>query len=317
MSTFDVQSTVLTPYGAVRHVHILTRWPDGTPRDCRCLGPDTVATPQGWLPPLYTTDDVRRTSDRSFSLYPNGMWRSLELQSQCPVPTPMGELPVEWLAWHPNGTLKRVLLRKGKTSGYWTEQDEGRLAHICALDLPAGPVRARVQGLRFYPSGRCASVTFWPGERLTLPTVLGPLPVRNGCAFYESGALRSCEPARPLPVVTPAGLITAFDPTATAICGDVNSLRLTEPGTVCGLTTTARLRWTDAQVPHTLTPRLELDQLTMRRTVVVPLRLTFTPDGLTHMDDGRSLRTAPTATLTATAFTPLPDLRPQCSAAPC
>jgi len=55
----------------------------------------------------------------------------------------------------------------------------------------------------------------------------------------------------------------------------------------------------------------------MRRTVVVPLRLTFTPDGLTHMDDGRSLRTAPTATLTATAFTPLPDLRPQCSAAPC
>ena len=198
MSTFDVQSTVLTPYGAVRHVHILTRWPDGTPRDCRCLGPDTVATPQGWLPPLYTTDDVRRTSDRSFSLYPNGMWRSLELQSQCPVPTPMGELPVEWLAWHPNGTLKRVLLRKGKTSGYWTEQDEGRLAHICALDLPAGPVRARVQGLRFYPSGRCASVTFWPGERLTLPTVLGPLPVRNGCAFYESGALRSW-PDRPAP----------------------------------------------------------------------------------------------------------------------
>ena len=93
MSTFDVQSTVLTPYGAVRHVHILTRWPDGTPRDCRCLGPDTVATPQGWLPPLYTTDDVRRTSDRSFSLYPNGMWRSLELQSQCPWPgTPTARL---------------------------------------------------------------------------------------------------------------------------------------------------------------------------------------------------------------------------------
>ncbi|SDF86071.1 hypothetical protein [Desulfovibrio legallii] len=309
MAAVDARSTVFTPYGPVYNIHILARWPDGTPRDCRCLGPDTVATPQGWLPPLYAADDIRRTSDRSFSLYPNGMWRSLELQTQCPVPTPLGELPVEWLSWFPNGALKRILLRKGKTSGYWTEEDEGRLANVCALSLPTGPVEAKVQGLRFHPSGRCASVTFWPGERLTLPSALGPLPVRNGCAFYASGALRSCEPARPLPVPTPAGLMVAFDPTATAICGDVNSLQLTEEGAVCGLTTTARLRWTDAQGPHTLTPRLELDQLTMRRTVVVPLHLTFTEDGRTRIDDGRNVRTVSTAGLTAASFTPLPDLR--------
>ena len=47
----------------------------------------------------------------------------------------------------------------------------------------------------------------------------------------------------------------------------------------------------------------------MRRTVVVPLHLTFTEDGRTRIDDGRNVRTVSTAGLTAASFTPLPDLR--------
>jgi len=302
--------TVMTPYGAINDVHVLSRWPDGAPQDCRLLAEDTVPTPHGWLVPLYEAEDVRRSSGKSFSLYPNGMWRSLELQTQTTVKTPLGDLPAEWLAWHENGALKRILLRKGKLSGYWTEQDERNLASTISLDLHGQAVDANVQGLRFYPSGVLESVTFWPGETLRLATPLGPLPIRFGCAFYENGAVRSCEPARPATAPTPMGEMAAFDPAASAICGDVNSLCFAEDGAVSGLmTATAALRWHEGTEEKRMSPRMEADQLTMLRTVVVPLRLTFEADGQVLMDDGRRCVRAPAAALTVAPFVSLPDMR--------
>lgn len=301
--------TVMTPYGALNDVHVLSRWPDGAPQDCRLLAEDTVPTPQGWLVPLYEAEDVRRSSGKSFGLYPNGMWRSLELQAQTTVKTPLGDLPAEWLAWHENGALKRILLRKGKLSGYWTEQDERKLASTISIDLHGQHVEARVQGLRFYPSGALESVTFWPGETLRLSTPLGPLPVRFGCAFYENGALRSCEPARPATVLTPMGEIAAFDPAASAICGDTNSLCFAEDGTVSGLiTATATLHWVEGEKEKRMSPRMEPDQLTMLRTVVVPLQLTFEADGQVLMDDGQRRARAKAEALSVTSFVSLPDM---------
>ena len=141
MSTALQLETVLTPYGPVSEVHVLTRWPGGAPQDCRLLEENSVPTPQGWLVALYDPEDVRRSSGKSFCLYPNGMWRSLELQSQTTVSTPLGEMPAEWLAWHEKGALKRILLRKGKLSGYWTEQDEHKLA--TELNRPDSPTHCR------------------------------------------------------------------------------------------------------------------------------------------------------------------------------
>lgn len=58
-------------------------------------------------------------------------------------------MPAEWLAWHEKGALKRILLRKGKLSGYWTEQDERKLATDLSLNLHGQSVSAKIQGLRF------------------------------------------------------------------------------------------------------------------------------------------------------------------------
>ena len=311
MSTALQFETVLTPYGPVNDVHVLTRWPGGAPQDCRLLEENSVPSPQGWLVALYDPEDVRRSSGKSFSLYPNGMWRSLELQGQTTVNTPLGDMPAEWLAWHEKGALKRILLRKGKLSGYWTEQDERKLATELSLDLQGQSVNAKIQGLRFYASGMLESVTFWPGETIRLETPLGPLPVRYGCAFYENGRLRSCEPARPVHVPTPLGELAAYDSTASAICGDINSLCFDEKGAVSGLVTAAcTLRWIEDGQQQSIAPRMEKDQLTMLRTVVVPLRLTFLPDGLVQMDEGQQMLLAPAREISVAPFVALPDMRP-------
>ena len=310
MSTALQFETVLTPYGPVSGAHVLTRWPDGAPQDCRLLEENRVATPQGLLVPLYDPEDVRRSSGKSFSLYPNGMWRALELQSQTTVSTPLGDMPAEWLAWHENGSIKRILLRKGKLTGYWTEQDERKLATEHSLSLHGQNVCAKIQGLRFYPSGVLESVTFWPGETIRLVTPLGPMPVRYGCAFYENGSLRSYEPARPVHVPTPLGELAAYDSTASAICGDINSLCFHENGTVAGLVTAAcTLRWQADGQQKSIAPRMEKDQLTMLRTVVVPLRLTFLPDGVVQMDDGQQVLLVPAGKISVGPFVALPDMR--------
>ena len=311
MSTALQFETVLTPYGPVNDVHVLTRWPTGAPQDCRLLEESSVPTPQGWLVPLYDPEDVRRSSGKSFSLYPNGMWRNLELQSQTTVSTPLGDMPAEWLAWHENGSLKRILLRKGKLSGYWTEQDERKLATELSIALHGQSVCAKIQGLRFYVSGILESVTFWPGENIRLETPLGSLLVRHGCAFYENGNLRSCEPARPVHVPTPLGDLAAYDSTASAICGDISSLCFNEKGAVCGLVTaSSTLRWLADGQQISVAPRMEKDQLTMLRTVVVPLRLTFLPEGMVQIDDSKQVLVAPAREISVGPFVALPDMRP-------
>ena len=137
------------------------------------------------------------------------------------------------------------------------------------------------------------------------------MPVRYGCAFYENGSLRSCEPARPAHVPTPLGEMAAYDATASAICGDVNSLCFDENGAVCGLVTAAcTLRWLVDGQQHSISPRMEKDQLTMLRTVVVPLRLTFMANGLVQMDDGQQVLLAPTKEISVAPFVALPDMRP-------
>ena len=63
---------------------------------------------------------------------------------------------------------------------------------------------------------------------------------------------------------------------------------------------------------HSISPRMEKDQLTMLRTVVVPLRLTFMADGLVQMDDGQQVLLAPTKEISVAPFVALPDMRESC-----
>lgn len=348
MSTPTNLETVATPYGCMHNVHVLSRWDNGAPRACHCLAPDMVPTPHGWLVPLHDVADVRRSCENSFTLYPNGMWRSLELQHQTSVPTPLGLLPAEWLSWHPGGALKRVLTRKGRLSGYWTEKDEEALAPCLDLLLPPGRFTGKVQGLRFHPGGQCASITLWPGQNWTIPTPVGPLPIRYGCAFYEDGSVRSCEPARPVSVPTPLGNIRAFDPTAQAVCGDTNSLEFTcsaaiqtrpdaprlsgapkthaplhlgaetgelrsgagEASPVLALSTiNIALHWKSGTHTGTIVPRMETDPLSGMGTVIVPLRLNFAPHGRLTVDDGLEKYALPMEAVQIRHHVSLPDMR--------
>ena len=223
---------ISTPYGEICVAGPVEFHPGGGVRACVPAGRITLHTPLGPLVVQHSTDDLRRREVAALTFHESGALRCLSLEERTTVPTPAGPVGAEMLTFHPCGALARVFPLNGRLSGYWTEQDEARLAGPLALCTPLGPLAARVICLRFGPGGQLLGLTLWPGEAVDVPTPAGVLAARIGVALRPDGTLRSLEPAVPVAVPTSVGPVLAFDPDAVGVSGDVNSLAFGPSGAV-------------------------------------------------------------------------------------
>jgi hypothetical protein len=271
--------TVQTRYGAIACAGVVERFADGGVMSCTPAGEAALATPCGLLTPQFTTDDLRRRTVQSLSFHPTGALRAVPLERPTRIETPAGTVMAELVTFHPDGALCRVFPLNGKLSGYWTQEDEGALAEAARIATPLGVIEKRLIGLYFDPAGRLLSLTLWPGDTLEVPTPQGVMPARVGVAFRPDGSLRSLEPARPQPVDTPAGRITAYDLDAVGICGDVNSLAFAPDGTVERVRTNlTRLTATGADGQRLVfAPELRESLCGDGDKEITPLELAFAP----------------------------------------
>lgn len=271
-----------TPYGRLGPIDFVERDASDTVISVTAAGPFTVHSPLGPLTPQHTTDDMRRPKVEALTFHPGGGLRTIALETRTKVSTPLGPMEAELLTFHPDGSLHRLFPLNGKLSGYWTVEEETTLAGPVSLITPAGPVTARLVGMRFSPSGRLVGLTLWPGETVEINTPVGRSKARMGMTFHESGALASFEPAEPVKTPTPIGSMMAFDPEASGVHGDTNSLLFTPDGNLQALTTTmhtvtvifadgSRRLFTPTMVPNLCD-----------ETVLEPkgMRLVFTPNSL-------------------------------------
>jgi hypothetical protein len=228
---------VTTSYGAIPVAGCLEWYPDGRVKSCAPAAEVALPTSVGPLVPQYSTDDLRKRTVQAVLFYENGQLRSIPLEQPTPVDTPAGRIMAELVTFHPDGSLSRVFPLNGKLSGYWTQEDEGRLAQPVTFASPLGPLSLKIIGLSFYPEGALHSITLWPGETLEVPTPAGTLAARVGVSFRPDGCLRCLEPAKPQSVPTPVGSVMAYDLDAVGISGDANSLAFAEDGTVARVAT--------------------------------------------------------------------------------
>ncbi|MBU1228844.1 MAG: hypothetical protein KKA55_12610 [Proteobacteria bacterium] len=224
--------TVHTRYGEIPVAGCLEWHDNGALMSCAPAGPMLLETPHGVLPVQHSTDDLRRRTVQALHFHRNGLLKHLPLEAPTEIQTPAGRMRAELVTFHANGALARAFPLNGKLSGYWTQEDEGRLAGPVTLATPLGSVTARVIGVSFCPEGTLRSLTLWPGEVLDVLTPAGVISTRTGISFRPDGSLRSVEPARPVPVTTPVGVVQAFDLDACGIHGDSNSLAFTPDGSV-------------------------------------------------------------------------------------
>jgi hypothetical protein len=275
--------TIETRYGPLPTDGLVERHPGGSLRAAAVAAPFALDTAIGRLTPQHSIDDARRMYKPPLTFYANGQARSVPLETRTVVETPVGPLPAELVTFHENGSLARVFPLNGKLSGYWTEADEGGLAEVLPVATPVGSLAARFVAVAFDEAGRLRSLTLWPGEEVAVRAPCGTVPVRLGVSFHPDGGLRSLEPARPVEVPTPAGLVWAYDSDAVGIAGDDNSLTFDPSGQVVRVAT---VRTTvTARLPgggrRELAPLVRDSICGDGETELTPLLLVFSDDFLT------------------------------------
>jgi hypothetical protein len=211
--------------------------PSGTIRDCNLNEHNVIPTSCGDLIPRYEKLEVRTKPGQSLSFYKSGALRSVYLEDQTEVTTPIGPLPAELISFYEDGSLNTLFPLNGQLSYAWTEQNEKSLAEDWSMTFAFGTVTAKMIAVRFHPSGEVRSLTLWPGEAILLNTPLGEIACRTGVAVHPNGAMASFEPAMPTAIETPIGYVLAYDVDAFTVDGDQNSVRFDDQGNLTHVTT--------------------------------------------------------------------------------
>lgn len=268
-----------TAYGIFGGVDTFTCYPQGELDGIRLSEKNMVVTEVGELVPAYT-ETSRRKNKPSVEFDRQGMVISVALELQQEIMTPIGELPAELVKFYSTGELHRVFILDGQLSGFWTEEEERERNIPLSFDLGFSEFSAMINGLCFYKSGEIKSITLFPGEKIWVQTPLGKVETRVGLSLYESGNLKSVEPAEVVTVETPIGKIASYDPEQIGINADMNSLSFTEDGRILSLTTCDNgvFVQTGEGVMETHTPQVKFHPLYDDVLTVSGLKLEFDYD---------------------------------------
>ena len=272
-----MSSSFTTAYGKLDGVEFRTLFSNGKTDGCLVSRKNILKTPYGNMTPQYEAEDMGRRPVKPLYFYKNGSIKSIALQAQTLLATPVGPVPAELVTFHESGNIERIFPLDGRLSGFWTSKNEYELAETITISSPVGELTAKFIGIQFYDSGALKSVTLWPGEFLDLHTPVGDFRVRTGIAFHEDGTVRSIEPAGVVRIETPVGLMTAYDNDPQGIHGDLNSLQFNLDGSIQALKTTADeiLVIDQSGAGYRFSPGLKDNPCGAERKVVVPLKVRF------------------------------------------
>lgn len=230
-----MDSIIQTPYGIFGAVVWASYFPNTErPSALKLSDKNMIVTHAGELVPFYGPMDHRRKDKPSVTFYSsNGMIRSVSLQEQQEVQTPIGPLPAEFVSFYETGEVKNVLILDGQISGFWSEEEENALNIPLSFEFDFTAFTSLLSGIMFYPSGSVRSITLAPGEEIEIRTdAEHTVKARHGFSMYECGTLKSFEPSSSIPLKTPIGVVHAYDVNASGITGDITSLIFDEDGAV-------------------------------------------------------------------------------------
>lgn len=266
-----------TKYGKIENIPSAIFYSTGELEECRLSEYFEINTSIGKLIPRYEDDGVRSKFTKSISFYKSGDVKSVSLNSQMSVSTPIGNIPAELVTFYENGKIKKVFPLNGRITAYWTEQNEYELAKEMEFKFIFGAFKIKVVCVSFYEDGEIKSLTLWQKDSVSINTPCGTINIRIGISMYKNGALRSCEPKEPILTCTPIGDIMAYDINAIGIDGGKNSLNFNEDGTIKSLyTSTDRIEVInkDGKIA-VIEPRLKRSLFNDEQMDVIPYRIEF------------------------------------------
>lgn len=230
-------NTIETKYGNLNDAFIASYYDSGEPESYK-VDEESKLTILGYkLVPLYGFIDERRKEFPPIKVFRNGNIKSISLNDLTSIKTNIGTFEVEKVTFYESGEINRLFLLDGKLSGYWSEEDEYKLAKTYKFDFKFSSFVGKPICLHFYETKQLQSITLWPKEKIQIYVGEYNFTGRIGVSLYKSGKIRSCEPFRAININTPIGKIEAYDVNALGIHGDTNSLNFYEDGRIKSLIT--------------------------------------------------------------------------------
>jgi hypothetical protein len=283
-----------------------TEHPNGSMAECTVDEPNTIRTSCGALVPRFSRPDARSKELKSLSFYPSGVLRSISLDAQQTVKTPIGPFPAELVTFYETGEVDSVFPLNGQIGFGWTETEEKQLAQTYSFQFSFGTLTTKIISIRFYPTGEVKSLLLWPDDTVVIPTPMGDCLARSGIRVYPDGALESFEPAVPVDILTPIGIIRAYDVNALTVDGDENSVRFAPDGTLLQVATSG-----DIVVRSPEQGRVRISSRTrLALATDTPVKLSITlrfEAGTVHFDNGEHQWSFPVEDC---RFLALPDIDP-------
>ncbi len=221
----------------VKGITSYTTYETGELKECKVNEHNVVKFKNTELVPRYKEPDERKRDAKAMSFYRNGNLKSIALEEQTEITTPIGVFPAELVILYEDGEIDSLFPLNGQIGFGWSLEDEEKLLKEFIFDLSVGKFTAKIIGLRFYNSGRLKSMILWPREIIKLQTPIGARQARVGFRLYENGALESFEPAKPMIIKTGIGDIIVFDQNAVGMDADYNSVRFYPDGNLLKVST--------------------------------------------------------------------------------
>ena len=268
-----------SPYGELLGAVRWETYGNGNLREVMLNKPSPLQTPYGTLMPKYSFEKPRDKYRPVLAFYPSGMLKSIYLEKQIMINTPIGMIQAEMLTFYEDGSFHRVFPSYGQVGGYWSEKEEKDLVTPIDIQFAFGRIHNKM-ACCFYPDGKVKSLTLYTGERAEVMVNNQEIGIRIGIALYEDGKVKSVEPVLPVDVNTPIGIISAYDSEAVGIEGDLNSLVFDKKGHVLEVTTIT----SSVEVPgengevKVIKPERKTSPLDMETKVIVPIRIKFKKD---------------------------------------
>lgn len=283
-------NSIETIYGEINGVVNFESYDDGAIKSCILKEYNLIETKCGSVVPQYNVvgyGERQKKYRSSMAFFPNGQIKSVALENQMPIQTPIGIYPAELVTFYKDGSLNRIFPLNGKIDGFWSEENEGEKAEKYAFEFSFGKFEAKIIGMHFYPSGALKSVTLWPGEQIILQSNNKDIPVRIGFSLYENGVLKSIEPASPTKINTVIGDIIAYDIDALGIHADENSVNFDSEGQLVSVKSThSGIKVMDQMGKTTRIEPQEVESIIDEaEMVIVPIKIVFEEKNITISEE--------------------------------
>lgn len=280
---------IKTNYGVLTGEYGVVYHNNGTLKECAVEEECTLNTKFGMLIPKYQVTEARTKHRNAVGFYETGVLKSIYLENKTSIPTAIGNMDAELVTFYENGAVHRIFPLFGQVSGFWSEEEEKNLAQNIIIDMPEVHMENKVSCICFYMGGAVKSISFYSEDMVTATIAENGYQVRIGISFYESGKIKTLEPAIHSEVKTPIGTIFAYDNNPIGIHGDDNSLKFNEDGSIKKVkTVAAAIKITDKDANSMVVKAMEKpSMLEIDKYVIVPISIEFFNDKIEITDSDK------------------------------